>query len=52
MPATWSLDMPNNYFELLLYIAILALIICPAKYDPAIRIKEFNERRFCSRKDR
>lgn len=29
----------------LLIAACVALVCCPAKYDPAIRLKERNERR-------
>ena len=33
-----------NIFEIALLMVCAALVLCPPKYDPAIRLKEFNEK--------
>lgn len=38
-----------SWFQILLNVVVIAIIVCPAKYDPAIRWKERNERKRESR---
>lgn len=34
-----------DWFEYVLVGACVALVLCPPRWDPAIRLKEWNERR-------
>jgi hypothetical protein len=34
-----------TWTEILLWAGVVALVLCPPKYDPAIRLKEYNERK-------
>jgi hypothetical protein len=43
MTTVKELLMPD-VFEIVLLAICAALALCPLKYDPAIRLKEFNER--------
>lgn len=33
-----------NFVEIALMVICVALVVSPPKYDPALRLKEFNER--------
>ena len=34
-----------NWLDAVLVVVCLGLVLCPPKYDPAIRLKERNERK-------